>query len=75
MPNVNARKGPEREGAATDAPDQRPSPPRAQHVGVIDAIGAERPRVDQRHDLAPGVRRADAIAQAHEALGKRLDPE
>jgi hypothetical protein len=64
------------DGAAIQPPSSRRVRPRPQHVAVIDAICAQRHRVDQRHDLAPSVAGAGVIgAQAHEALRERLDPQ
>ena len=43
---------------------------------VIDAVGAQHHREQQRHHLAARVRRARPVAtQPHQTAGQRLDPE
>jgi hypothetical protein len=44
-------------------------------VTVIDAVRAQRHRGQQRHHLAPRVRRAFAIAEINHPVDQTLDPE
>ncbi len=75
-PKVNARRNvPSVDGAGSQPPRSR-RVPGAQHLTVIDAIGAEHHPVDQRHHLAPGVRRArTTAAKTHEPADQTLDPQ
>jgi len=57
------------------ATEQRPQAPGPQHIAVVDAVRAERHRVNQGHDLAPRIRSADAVTKPNKALGERLDPQ
>ncbi|MGH2910778.1 MAG: hypothetical protein ACRDK8_15980 [Solirubrobacteraceae bacterium] len=52
--------------------DRLPGP---QQVTVINAVRAQHPRRDQRHDLAPRARGARPIAEVHGFIHRRLDPE
>jgi hypothetical protein len=76
-PNVNARKNdPSVDGAGIQPPSSRPVRPGAQHARVVNAVGAEHHRKQQRHHLAPRVRGARPIApQPHTLLRERLNPE
>ena len=62
-----AQKRPQRRRRRQPAAQQPPRAPGAQHVAVVDAVGAQHHRKQQRHHLAPGVRRARPIApQPHQ---------
>jgi len=67
-----AQERPQRRGRR-HPPKQGPQAPGAQHVAVVNAVRAQRHRVDQRHDLASGVGRAGPVAEADETLCERLD--
>jgi hypothetical protein len=47
----------------------------AQHVGVVDAVAAGRHRMQQGQDLPPGSVRARALAEVHQLIHDRLDPQ
>ena len=71
-----AQERPQGRGRGYPAAEQPAGLPRPQHVGVIDRVGAEHHRVDQRHHLAPGVGGARQIAwQSHHLPGEGLEPE
>ena len=62
-----AQKRPQRRGRRHPAAQQPARAARAQHVAVIDAVGAQHHRVDQRHHLAARVRRARPVTpQPHQ---------
>ncbi|HEV7806120.1 MAG TPA: hypothetical protein VGO80_09890 [Solirubrobacteraceae bacterium] len=62
-----------RRNPATEQPARAPCP---QHAGVINAVGAQDHRVDERHHLAPRIRRARPVAtQPHQIARQRLDPQ
>ena len=66
----------QRRGRRDPAPEQPPRAARSQHLAVIDAVGAQRHRVDQRHHLPARVRRTRTIrAQAHTTRDQRLQPQ
>ncbi len=58
-------------------PAQQPArAARTQHIAIIDRIGAEQHRVDQRHHLPARVRRPRTITtKRHQATHERLNPE
>ncbi len=71
-----AQERPQRRGRRHPAAQQPARAPRAQQVAVIDRVGAQRHRVDERHHLAPRVARAGPIgAQAHAASDQPLDAQ
>lgn len=80
LAHVPERKRPQKRAQRRRRRDPAAQPPTRttgpQHLAVIDAVRPERHRIDQRHDLAPGVVRARPIrAQAHEALRESLDSQ
>jgi len=69
------RNVPSVEGAGSQPP-QPARAPRAPQLAVVDAVGAQRHRVDQCHHFASRVRGARAItAQTHEAVRQALDSQ
>jgi len=69
-----AQERPQGRRRGDPATEQPPSPPGAQHVAVIDVVGAEHHRVDQRHHLAARVGGPGPVAtQPHQIPGQRLD--
>jgi hypothetical protein len=71
-----AQERAERRRGGDPATQQPPGAPGPQHVGVVDAVGAQHHRIQQRHDLAPRVGGAGTVAaQPHELHGQRLDPQ
>jgi hypothetical protein len=71
-----AQKRPQRRRGRDPAPEQSARPASAQHAGVVDAVGAEHHRVDERHHLAPRVGRPGPLAaQPHQIAGQGLDPK
>ena len=70
------QKRPERRRRRHPAAEQPARATRAQDIAVIDAVGAQDHRVQQRHHLAPGVRSARPVTtQPHPILRERLDTE
>jgi hypothetical protein len=55
-------------------PEHRRSLARAHHVAVIDAVRPEHHRRDQRHKLAPSVRRSGSVAEINNPVNQSLDP-
>jgi hypothetical protein len=49
--------------------------PSAQHVGVVDAVGAGHHRVDQGQHLAAGPVGAGAVTEVDQLIDDRLDPQ
>jgi hypothetical protein len=73
---VNAQERPQRRRRRQPATKQPAGAPRAQRVGVIDAVGAQHHRVDHRHHLASSIRGARTIAaQSHQPPCQRLDTQ
>ena len=71
-----AQKRSQRRWRRQPAAEQSPRPPGPQHVAVVEAVGAEHHREQQRHHLATRVRRARPVApQPHRTLRERLDPQ
>jgi hypothetical protein len=71
-----AQKRAQRRGRGDPAPQQTPRAPRAQHVAVIDRVGAQHHREHQAHDLAPRVGRPGQLAaQTHAPSRQTLDPQ
>jgi hypothetical protein len=71
-----AQKRAERRRGRDPAAQQPARAPRPQDVGVVDAVGAQHHRVDERDHLAARPRRARPIpAQSHQPLRERLDPK
>jgi hypothetical protein len=67
---------PQRRRRRQPAAQQPPRAPRPQQRAVLDAVGAEEHRVDERHDLARGVRGARPVAaQPHQIPCQRLEPQ
>jgi hypothetical protein len=70
------QKRPQRRRRGDPAAQQPARATRAQHVAVIDAVGTQRHRVDQRHHLAARVARPEPLRpQPHQPLRQRLDPQ
>jgi hypothetical protein len=70
------KERPERRGRRQPSAQQTTRTTRAQHLAVVDAIGAEQHREDERHHLPARVRRAGPIArQPHVAADQPLDPQ
>jgi hypothetical protein len=71
-----AQKRAQRRRRRDPAAQQPTRATRAQYVAVIDAVRAQRHRIDQRHDLAASIARAGPVgAQTHHPLRERLDPQ
>jgi hypothetical protein len=71
-----AQERADRRGRGQPAAKQPARAPRAEQLAVVDRVGAEQHRVDERDQLAAGVGPARAVAtQAHAAPDERLDPE
>jgi hypothetical protein len=70
------QKRPKRRGRRQPAPEQPPGAPGPEHVGVVDAVGAQHHRNDKRYHLAPRAGRPGPIAaQSHQIPRQRLDPQ
>jgi hypothetical protein len=66
-------KGRRRRDPAAEQPARTPGP---EHIGVVDAVGAQHHRVDHGHHLAPRVCRPRPVApQPHQPLREQLDPK
>jgi hypothetical protein len=71
-----AQEGPQRRRRRDPATQPPARASRPEHAGVVDAVGAEDHRGDQRHHLAPRVRRTGPIAtQPHHPARERLETE
>jgi hypothetical protein len=70
-----AQKRPQRRRGRDPMAEQPAGPPRAQDVAVVDRVGAQQHRRDQRHRLRARVRGPDPRPEAHEAINQRLDPQ
>ena len=71
-----AQERAQRRGCRQPAAQQPAGAARPQKLTVIDRVGAQEHRVDQRHHLAARVRRPRPVArQAHEPPHKPLDPQ
>ncbi len=71
-----AQERAERRWRGDPAAQQPARPARPQHAGVVDAVGPEHHREQQRHDLTSRVRRPGPVApQAHQPASQRLDPQ
>ena len=67
---------PQRRRRRQPAAQQPPRAARPQHIAVVDAVGAQHHREQQRHHLAARVGRARPIApQPHQPTRERLDPQ
>jgi len=67
---------PERRRRRHPAAQQPSGAPGPEHVAVVDAVGAEHHRVDQRHHLAPRVGSTCPVAaQPHKLPSERLDTQ
>ncbi len=71
-----AQKRPQRRRRRDPATQQPARPARAQHARVVDAVGAQDHRVEDRHHLAAHIRRARPVTtQPHQTSCQRLDTE
>lgn len=71
-----AQERPQRRGRRQPAAQQSTSATRAQHARVVDAVGAEHHRKQQRHHLATRVGGARPVAaQPHQIARQRLDSQ
>jgi hypothetical protein len=55
-------------------PEHRRGLARAQQLAVIDTVRPEHHRRDQRHELAPWVRRSGSVAEINNPINQSLDP-
>jgi hypothetical protein len=70
-----AQERAERRRRHRPVPEDRLGPPGAQHVAVIDAIGAQQHRVHQREHLSSRPRRSRPTAEPDGGVDERLEPQ
>jgi len=70
-----AQKRTERRWRHRPVLEHRLGAPRAQHVAVVDRVGPEQHRVDQRQNLAPRPPGARPAAEPDRRVDERLNPE
>ena len=71
-----AQEGPQGGGRRQPAAQQPPCATGSEQLAVIDRVGTQQHREDQRHHLAPRVRRPRPLApQPHQPPSQTLDPQ